>query len=261
MNRREVIVAALRAAGKEMLGHDPANLRTEIKSTAGDFVTAADLACEKAIIDTIHATFPDDLVISEETAAGHENLNESALDKLTGWVVDPIDGTNNFKRGMAYSCVSIGYIEQGVVVLAGVLDPYRDALYLAEPGGGATCNDISIHVSHKPVFDPDTRVATGNSYDAGGTQANLSRYDKLGHVWVDVMGSAALMMLDVATGRLDLYHHNSLKPWDNAAGFLIAREAGAKIVDLHGQPVSWLTCEVVIGNPELVDLFIEKTHS
>jgi len=92
----------------------------------------------------------------------------------------------------------------------------------------------------------------------GGTQANLERFAKLGHVWVDVLGSAVLIMADVASGRLDIYHHTGLKPWDNAAGFLIAQEAGAKIVGLRGQPVSWLTNEVVMGNPALVDLFIRR---
>jgi myo-inositol-1(or 4)-monophosphatase len=66
-------------------------------------------------------------------------------------------------------------------------------------------------------------------------------------------------MADVASGKLDLYYHSWLKPWDNAAGFLIAREAGAKLVGLDGQPINWLTNEVVMGNPKLVDLFIQKT--
>jgi fructose-1,6-bisphosphatase/inositol monophosphatase family enzyme len=102
----------------------------------------------------------------------------------------------------------------------------------------------------------DTRVCTSNSYEHGKTIDNLDRYNKLGQVWVDVLGSAVLIMVDVASGKLDLYHHSSLKPWDNAAGFLIAQEAGAKIVGLHGQDVTWLSNEAVIGNPSLVDAFI-----
>jgi myo-inositol-1(or 4)-monophosphatase len=69
-----------------------------------------------------------------------------------------------------------------------------------------------------------------------------------------------LIMADVASGRLDLYHHNGLKPWDNAAGFLIVEEAGGKITDLKGQPVTWLTSEAVMGNPALVDAFIAATN-
>jgi myo-inositol-1(or 4)-monophosphatase len=257
MDRKSILVSALRAAGKAILQYDPTKVETEVKSTAGDLVTAADIASEKAIIAIIKAAFPDDIVISEETAAGQELLREDTLADLTAWAIDPIDGTNNFKRGIAYSGISIGYIKKGEIVLGGILDPYRNALYLAEKDRGATCNDQVITVSDKQTFDAGTRVCTSNSYEAG-TQQNLSRYEKLGHVWVDVLGSAVLIMTDIASGKLDLYHHNGLKPWDNAAGFLIAREAGAKIVGLKGQPITWLTDEAIMGNSKLVDEFIRK---
>jgi myo-inositol-1(or 4)-monophosphatase len=257
MDRKSILVSALRAAGKAILQYDPTKIETEVKSTAGDLVTAADIASEKAIIAIIKAAFPGDIVISEETAAGQELLREDILADLTAWAIDPIDGTNNFKRGIAYSGISIGYIKKGEIVLGGILDPYRNALYLAEKDRGATCNDQVITVSDKQTFDAGTRVCTSNSYEAG-TQQNLSRYEKLGHVWVDVLGSAVLIMTDIASGKLDLYHHNGLKPWDNAAGFLIAREAGAKIVGLKGQPVTWLTDEAIMGNSNLVDEFIRK---
>lgn len=259
MQREEVLVAALRKAGKQVLLHDPINVETTVKTTAGDLVTAADLDSEKVILEVIMSAFPDDKVISEEAAAGHDALNIDNLSKLTGWIIDPIDGTNNFKHGMAYSGISIGYVENGVLKLGGVLDPYRNLLYVAKQGQGATCNAERIKVSERPSFDAGTRVCTSNSSSPGGTKENLARYAKLGDVWVDVLGSAVLIMVDVASGKLDLYHHNGLKPWDNAAVFLIAQEAGAKITGLNGQPVTWLTSEVVMGNPALVDRFIELT--
>jgi len=260
VNRKKVLISALRAAGIVVLRHDPFTVSTEVKSSVGDLVTAADLASEKVIIETIRASFPNDLVLSEETKLGQEKFNEQGLSGLTAWVIDPIDGTNNFKRGMAYSGISIGYIENGEIQIGGILDPYRNVLYLAERGLGATSNGMPVNVSDRLALDAGTRVCTSNSYEAG-TQENLSRYEKIGYVWVDVLGSAVMIMADIASGKLDLYHHNGLKPWDNAAGFLIAREAGAKIVGLHGQPVTWLTNEVVMGNPQLVDLFIEKTSA
>lgn len=261
MQREDVLVTALRAAAREILSYNPTKVKTAVKSTAGDLVTAADLGSEKVIMDTIKAAFPDDIVISEETAAGHDALRKDNLQGLTAWVVDPIDGTNNFKHDMAYSGISIGYVEAGELVLGGILDPYRDLLYIGRRGGGATCNDEPIHVSAVAAFNAGTRVCTSNSPTSGGTRANLARYQQLGDVWVDVLGSAVLIMTDIASGRLDLYHHNALKPWDNAAGFLIAAEAGAEIVGLHGQPVNWLTSEVVMGSPQLVKAFIANTHS
>jgi len=259
MQREDVLVTALRAAAEEILKYDPTKVETAIKSTAGDLVTAADLGSEKVISDTIKAAFPEEIVISEETAESHSALNDNDLPQLTGWVIDPIDGTNNFKHSMAYSGISIGYVVAGEPVLGGILDPYRDLLYVAKRGEGTTCNGESIHVSNVTTFDAGTRVCTSNSSAKGGTQVNLARYAKLGDVWVDVLGSAVLIMVDIASGKIDLYHHNGLKPWDNAAGFLIAKEAGAKIVGLQGQLVNWLTSEVVMGNPQLVEQFIEKT--
>lgn len=258
--RLDVITDAALKAGEEVLKYDPNIVASEIKSSEGDLVTAADLGSEKVIIGIIKATFPDELIISEETSEGQELLNVANLPNLTGWVIDPIDGTNNFKQGMAYSGISIGYLEKGVITLGAVYDPYKKELYLASKGQGVTRNGQPIRVADKASFDAGTRVCTSNSYE-GGTQANLDRYDKLGHVWVDVLGSAVLIMTDVASGRLDLYHHNGLKPWDNAAAFLIAEEAGAKITDLKGALTNWLTSEVVVGNPALVDEFIARTNT
>jgi myo-inositol-1(or 4)-monophosphatase len=188
----------------------------------------------------------------------HTALNAETLSQLTAWIIDPIDGTNNFKHNMAYSGVSIGYVENGKPTLGGIINPYRNLLYLASTANGATCNGQPIHVSSQFDFNAGTRVCTSNSSAKGGTLINLARFQNLGDVWVDVLGSAVLIMTDVASGKLDLFHHNGLKPWDNTAAFLIAEEAGAKIVGLQGQPVTWLTNEVAMGNPKLVDLFLEK---
>lgn len=260
MQREQTLVKALKQAGQEILKYDPTKIETFIKGNEGDLVTAADLASEKVIVETIRSSFPEDLVISEETVSSHAALKEEMLPQLNAWVIDPIDGTNNFKHGMSYSGISIGYIEEGRQVLGGILDPYRDKLYIAKLGQGSTCNGELISVSEQHEFNAGTRVCTSNSSTEGGTLVNLSRFERLGDVWVDVLGSAVLIMVDVASGKLDLYYHNGLKPWDNAAAFLIAQEAGAKIVGLKGQPVTWLTKEVVIGNPKLVDLFVEKTQ-
>lgn len=256
MNREEAIVAALQKAGEEILKYDPKNVETSTKSNEGDLLTAADLASEKVIIETIKTAFPDDIVVSEETVESHDALTD---ENLTAWVIDPIDGTNNFKHNMAYSGISIGYIENGKPVVGGIYDPYRGKLYIAKLGEGATCNGQPIRVSNQTELTAGARVCTSNSSAPGGTKANLDRFNALDDVWVDVLGSAVLIMADVASGKLDLYHHNGLKPWDNAAAFLIAQEAGAKIVDLKGNETSWLSNEVVAGNPEIVDQFITKT--
>jgi myo-inositol-1(or 4)-monophosphatase len=257
VNRVELAEKAAVAAGQEILKYDIANLKYSTKSSPGDFVTEADLASERIIREVILDSYPEDTIISEETSLGQELLVDSKLPLLTAWILDPIDGTNNFKRGMGYSGISVAYVVNGAVEIGVVYDPYKKDLYVAQKGQGAKKNNLPIHVSDKGVFDNGTRVCTSNTQE-GGTQQNLDRYRKLGDVWVDVLSSAVLIMTDVASGRLDLYHHVGLKPWDNAAAFLIASEAGAKITDLTGRPVSWLTKEVVMGNNKLVDEFIAK---
>lgn len=256
--RVRVLTYALLTAGVVIIKFDPVTVGSTIKSTPGDFVTDADVESEKIIHQIISLTYPNEPILSEETSDHHSFLSPDKVSSFTGWVMDPIDGTNNYKKGMSYYGISIAYVEKGQPVLGGVYDPYRRELYIAVKGQGVTRNDVPIQVSDKTVFDSATRVCTSNSYE-GGTQANIERYAKLGHVWIDVLGSAVLIMTDVASGRLDLYHHNGLKPWDNAATFLIAEEAGAKLTDLRGQPVTWLTSELVMGNPELVDEFIKRT--
>ena len=257
-NRVKVATYSILAAGVVIMKFDPVTVGSTVKSTIGDFVTDADVESEKIIQQIIQISYPKDVILSEETTDSHYLLNPENLSTLTGWVIDPIDGTNNYKKGMSYYAISVAYIEKGKPLLGVVYDPYRRELYVAVAGRGVTRNDQPISVSEKAVFDSAARVCTSNSYE-GGTQANLERYSKLGHVWVDVLGSAVLIMTDIASGRLDLYHHNGLKPWDNAATFLIAQEAGAKITDLSGKPTNWLTKEVVIGNPKLVDEFIART--
>lgn len=258
ITRKELIARAAILAGEEILKFDPATVSTETKANSGDLVTAADIASERVITQLIQEHFEDDLIISEETTEGQELLTAESLPTLTGWVLDPIDGTNNFKKGMGYSGISIAYVDHGEPQLGAIYDPYKKELYIAEKNVGVTRNNLPIKVSNTESFDPGTRVCTSNSSE-GGTQQNLSRFEKLGYVWVDVLGSAVLIMCDVASGRLDLYHHNGLKPWDNAAAFLIAQEAGAKITGLKGQPVTWLTNEIVLGNAILVDRFVELT--
>lgn len=256
--RLELAKKAVLAGAAEIMKYDPSTVDMRTKTTAGDLVTAADEGGEVVITRLIHETFPNDLVISEETKDHHELLTADNLPNLTAWVLDPLDGTNNFKRDMHYSMISVAYVEKGEPVLGVVYDPYRQEMYVGQAGEVSTMNGQSIHVGDKSTFNSDTRVCTSNSYE-GGTRESLMRYQKLGHVWVDVLGSGIHIMTDVACGRLDLYHHNGLKPFDNPAAFLIATGAGAKIVDLAGEPVSWLTSDIVMGNSELVDEFVART--
>lgn len=221
-----------------------------------NFVTAADLACEKTIIELIEKNYPQDTILSEET---HATLaNPLSVPHL--WVIDPIDGTNNFRRQRDYSAVSIGYVEKGEMVAGVIYNPFRDELFTAEKRQGAFLNDKSIHVANETDLKK-TEIATDNWYDPKGTRQNLELILKLEEIpFMFMKGSGVLALAEIACGRTDLYIHNFLKPWDNAAGFLLVREAGGVVKDLKGNDVSFMSPQAVAGNTTLVEQFIREVR-
>lgn len=223
------------------------------KEGRANIVTAADLASEKIIMDIIKANFPDDPILSEETQSNLGDL--LSLDKL--WVIDPIDGTNNFRYQRNYSAISIGYVEKGVVQAGAIFDPFREDLYYAEKGKGAFLNGEKISVGTNNDLGKAS-VITDNSYDPAGTRHNLELLLKLPITpWVMMKGSAVLEMSEVASGRADLFFHTFLKPWDNAAAFILTEEAGGVVIGIDGRPVNFLTSNAIVGNQELVNQFLQ----
>lgn len=249
--------AVAREAGEFMLGAEDRE-HTD-KTNRKDFVTVADIKSQNIIIERLSEIFPDLLVLSEE----HPEQQRARMfeSDFTGFVVDPIDGTYNFKRDMHESSVSIGYIEAGEPRAGVVYDPYKDEMYAAIQGGGATRNGQPIHVSAQTDLE-GASVATSNSYDDAAMARNLRRhlaiYEQSGVMpWTNCPGSGVLILAYVACGRFDIYHHNGLKPWDNAAAFLIIREAGGVVHDLSGRDAPFTSSTVLAGPPQLVGVLEE----
>lgn len=243
-----------REAGEFMLGAEDRE-HTD-KTNRKDFVTVADIKSQNIIVGCLAETFPDVLVLSEE----HPEQQRARMFEpdFTGFVIDPIDGTYNFKRDMHESSISIGYIEFGEPKAGVVFDPYKDEMYSATLGAGALCNGQSIRVSDQTKLD-GASVATSNSYDDAAMARNLQRhlaiYDQTGIMpWTNCPGSGVLILVYVACGRFDIYHHNGLKPWDNAAAFLIIREAGGVVHDLSGRDALFTSSTVLAGPPQLVSV-------
>lgn len=248
-----------RIAGKFMLGAAADTQQTN-KTNRKDFVTIADIKSQNIIIDELAKVFPGVTVLSEEhTEAARAAMYE---DDFTGFVIDPIDGTYNFKRDMRESAISIGYIEHGSPKAGVVYDPYKDELYSVVVGQGATRNGQPIHVSGQTELEAAS-IATSNSYDDAAMARNLRRhmaiYEQTGVMpWTNCPGSGVLILSYVACGRFDIYHHNGLKPWDNATAFLLIREAGGVVHTLDGHEASFTSATVLTGPPKLVE-FLEKT--
>jgi myo-inositol-1(or 4)-monophosphatase len=253
MTRLELLEQIAREAGAFMKGAQDLSTATE-KSNSKDFVTVADIQSQDIIRRRLHEHFPDAVILSEEDPeAARAALYEEGF---TGYVLDPIDGTYNFKRDMRESAISIGYIEKGDSVAGVIYDPYRDELYTAEAGKGATRNGEPIRVSNQTEL-ASASVATSNSYDAAAMDRNLRRqlaiYETSGDMpWMSCPGSGVLIMAWIACGRIDAYHHNGIKPWDNAAAFTIMREAGATVHDLRGNETTFTTSLILVGTPYIV---------
>ena len=215
------------------------------KRGRANFATAADHAAERAIISRLSAYDPRIPVLAEESA----RKGLAAAERL--WVVDPIDGTLNFSRGLPFYCVLIGYVEDGRSRAAAVHAPRTGETFVASEGGGATLNGEPIHVSGVTRLAEAFAVA---SLRFGETKKKDSRFATLNATCarLRVIGSAGLEISYLAMGRFDLFVHEALSPWDVAAPGLIAREAGAAVLSLKtGTDGAWNERQVVIANPRL----------
>ncbi len=205
----------------------------KIESTqkgSNDFVTNVDKEAETIIIDTIKHSYPEHSIIAEE------NGMIEGKDSDVQWIIDPLDGTANFIKGIPHFSVSIAVRIKGRTEVACVYDPMQNELFTAQRGSGAQLNSARIRV--KPLKDLQGAIlATGFPFKQ--KQHSESYFKILSALFVECAdfrrtGSAALDLCYVAAGRVDGYFELGLKPWDLAAGELIAREAGALVTDFAG---------------------------
>jgi myo-inositol-1(or 4)-monophosphatase len=215
------------------------------KRGRANFATAADHAAERMILERLAAHDVTVPVLTEESPRN----DLARAERL--WVVDPIDGTLNFSRGLPFYCVLIGYVENGRVRAAAVHAPRTSETFVASEGSGATRNGARIEVSN--VAKPSDAFAVA-SLRFAETARPRSRFAILNATCarLRVIGSAGLEIAYVAMGRLDLFVHSALSPWDIAAASLVAREAGAAVLSLKtGKDAIWNERQVVIANPTL----------
>lgn len=212
------------------------------KGHAHNLVTEVDLASEALIVAALARAFPAHAVRAEEGGGSPGEPAEGGSGDAAGggftWVVDPLDGTNNYAHGLPVFCVSLAAM-RGDTVWAGVsFDPLRDELFRATRGGGAWLNGEALAVSRRPSLDQSI-VATGFPYDKStNPDNNLIEFSTIvPHVrGVRRMGSAALDLAYVAAGRLDAYWEHGTNAWDVAAGVLLVEEAGGRVSDYAGRP-------------------------
>lgn len=235
-----------REAGALQLEYLHKKIKYNTKSTEVDMVTEVDFLCEKLIISKIKEVYPLHSIISEEAG-------KSLDDHEYVWIIDPLDGTNNYFHGYPIFAVSIA-LRKGNEPLVGVVHvPYMGEMFYAAKGIGAYLNDTKIEVS---TTDNLRRalLATGFPYDKAEDIKN-NNIDIFAHIVPDIMGvrrsgSAAYDLCCAACGRLDGYWELKIKLWDMAAGELIMREAGGEVIyKTHEKGIN-----IIAGNPTIVKL-------
>ena len=216
-------------AGGKVLAEKFGKVGYRLKGRA-NLLTEADLASEKAVKAVIRRAFPLDGFMAEESPA-----EPAANGRL--WIIDPLDGTTNYAHGFPAAAVSIGFAENGAVKAGGVFDPFRGEFFSASLGGGAFLNGRRLAVSGVRALSRALLV-TGFAYDRAEKAdfycGFFAEFMTLSHD-VRRMGSASLDLCWLAAGRTDGYWEFGLKPWDVAAGGLIAAEAGARVTDFSGR--------------------------
>lgn len=254
MTRQDLLKQLAREAGAIIKSANPSRGAVS-KQGVGNWVTSTDLQCEKLIIDSIRAHFPNDGILSEETNAAL--IDPETKDFL--WVIDPLDGTNNFRYGRSYSAVSIGLCHQGQSIAGAVYNPFVEEFFYAELGRGAFCNALKLSVGENRSAAGAT-LGIDDAYEPGGTKKNVMRVLQIEPTpWLMLRGSAALGMCDVAAGRLDLYFQQYIKPWDKAAAVLIVREAGGVVYNFSGTDSSVFEAPTICGNRAIVLDFLNRT--
>ncbi len=232
MELQEIITLVRRTkafvANRERAGH------IQVKGPA-DYVTQVDTDIQNFLAEELGKMTPDIQFLGEE-----EGLHEMTAD--TYWILDPIDGTTNLIHDYQHSVVSLALYEKGEVTLGIVYDPFREDVYHAQKGQGSYLNGKQIHVSGAQTLR-ETIVSVGTSpYDREVADDNFRRIRRVFDRSQDIRrtGTAALDLAYVACGRTGGFFEPLLSPWDFAAGMLLVMEAGGKVTNFDGGPLSLL---------------------
>ena len=231
---------------------DLASSRTTEKSSGNQkegLVTAADVEAESAILTTIRQTFADHQILGEENVDGIDMDAIKSAEHL--WVIDPLDGTNNFAHGIAHFAISIAYYHRGVAQYGLVRNVTTGDDYECARGEGAFCNGEPVNVSSAKKLS-ETMIGVGFYYDRGEMmKATLNAIEGLMDRDIHGIrrfGTAALDLIQVGTGRYGGFFEYTLSPWDFAAGRLFVEEAGGRVTTCQGDDLPLARSSVLASN-------------
>lgn len=249
-----VMVKAARLAGNVLLRNiNKLEALNVVQKGRMDYASEVDADAEKVIVKELKRAYPDYGIFGEEGGVQGERRQM--------WVIDPLDGTSNYLRGVPHYCVSIALVENGEPTDAVIFDPLRNELFTASRGAGAVLNDRRIRVADRKDLE-GTMIHTGFApRERNRASAQLKSVDTLLVQAEDIRrtGSAALDLAYVASGRADAYFEAGVKAWDIAAGLLLVREAGGKVCDFKGATLGRMdnrgpeTHQIVAGNLKVAE--------
>lgn len=248
----DIAVEAARDAGAILLDHFT-RPKTITEKGRGNIVTDVDHEVERFVIGRLTKEYPNLGILAEESGQG-------GAESEYAWIIDPLDGTRNYASGVPHFAVTLA-LARGKDVLVGVtFDPSRGELFQAEKGRGAFLNGSRMTISSQSGLR-GCLLGTDMGYSDGMGHHVL---ELLGALWPDmqgfrVMGSAALGLAYAAVGRLDIYFHHLLSPWDIAAGVLFAEEAGGVVTNSAGLPLDFRKDRsIVVAGPAVHALFLNR---
>ena len=242
----QVARATAALGGSVLMQHYGQRVSIREKGRAGDLVTDADLAAEKAVLRSLGEATPEIPVLAEESGA------QGDVSELC-WCVDPLDGTTNFAHGYPFFATSIGLLWRGLPILGAVAVPFLEEVFWCCPGTGAFLHDHRIEVSGCSSLE-DSLLVTGFAYDRRErVDNNYAEFCRLTHKTRGVRrgGAAAVDLAYVAAGRLDGYWERGLSPWDLTAGAALVVIAGGEVSDYRAQSYDVSSGRILATGPGL----------
>jgi myo-inositol-1(or 4)-monophosphatase len=223
----------------------------QYKEGRANIVTDIDLLVEKRIIGLLKEEYPKFNILSEESTAVSNNSDFT-------WIIDPLDGTNNYLFGIPFFCVTLALAERDEVIFGVTYDPVRKELFKAEKGNGAYLNNNLLKMN-KTSSVRAPLIGCDVGYDA---EKGKSVLEMVMSQWSDIhtiriLGSAALGLAYVACSRLDIYIQPYLFPWDIATGLLLVTESGGEVSDWSGTIANIQSKQVIASNISLHNYTME----
>lgn len=250
---KTAIVAARRAGDIVRDGFDVRGSKVTYKSV-DTVVTETDYQAERVILETLKETFPNHAYYSEE--AGVSDWQSDYL-----WVIDPLDGTTNFSRGIPHCAIALCLLQQSKPLLAVVYQPLTNELFTAEASKGAFLNGQKLKTGRQEYLEQTVVVANRAS-----NKMEKNRFTKIFAALspevrtIRLLGATAIDICYVASGKFDIAFSNGCYRYDCAASNLIAKEAGLQVTGFLGEPYDWSkdASDVLITNemlqPPLIDI-------